>query len=201
MIYDIRMKIRELIQNYVPYNEQEEKDKQQMLRWIDTGLDLFTRENGMAHFTSSAWVVDRSHTKVLMAYHNIYHSWSWLGGHNDGDEDFIRVAEKEVREESGVQHLKLLYPNLFSLEILTVDGHEKRGVYIPSHLHLNLTYLFEADIHDPVFIKADENSAVAWFTKEEAIQKSSEPWFQQRIYTKLNAKLEVILEKKECRSK
>lgn len=187
------MNTKEILENYVPYNEQEEKDKQQMLRWIDTGLDLFTRENGMAHFTSSAWVVDQTHTKVLMAWHNIYHSWSWLGGHNDGDRDFIHVAEKEIKEESGLQHVKLLTPDLFSLEILTVDGHVKNGVYVSSHLHLNLTYLFEADCHDPVFVKKDENSAVGWFEKEEAVQKSTEPWFQERIYTKLNEKLVLYL--------
>lgn len=185
------MEIRKLIEEYIPFNEQEENDKKQLLKWIDTGLDLYTRDNGMAHWTASAWVTDESHTKILMAYHNIYHSWSWLGGHNDGDHDFINVASKEVKEESSVQHLKLLSNELFSLEILTVDGHIKKGVYVPSHLHLNLTYLFEADIHDPVFIKQDENSAVGWFSKEEAVQKSSEPWFQEHIYSKLNQKLEL----------
>lgn len=181
--------VKEMIKNYIPFNEQEEKDKEQILRWLDTGLNLWTRENGMAHFTSSAWVTDASHTKILMAYHNIYQSWSWLGGHNDGEKDFAFVAKKEVKEESGVQHLKLLSDDIFSLEILTVDGHLKHGVYVPSHLHLNLTYLFEADIHDPVFVKQDENSAVAWFEKEKAVQKSSEPWFQEHIYQKLNEKM------------
>lgn len=185
------MEIRKLIEDYIPFNEQEENDKKQLLKWIDTGLDLYTRDNGMAHWTASAWVTDESHSKILMAYHNIYHSWSWLGGHNDGDHDFINVASKEVKEESGVQHLKLLSDELFSLEILTVDGHIKKGVYVPSHLHLNLTYLFEADSNDPVFIKQDENSAVGWFSKEEAVQKSTEPWFQEHIYSKLNQKLEL----------
>lgn len=185
------MEVRKLIENYVPFNEQEENDKQQLLKWIDTNLDLWTRENEMAHWTSSAWVLDETHTKVLMAYHNIYNSWSWLGGHNDGEHDFIKVAEKEIKEESGVQHLKLLSDELFSLEILTVDGHIKKGEYVPSHLHLNLTYLFEADSYDPVFIKQDENSAVGWFEKEEAVQKSTEPWFQEHIYTKLNQKVDL----------
>ena len=29
--------------------------------------------------TASAWVVNPGRTKVLMVYHNIYKSWSWLG--------------------------------------------------------------------------------------------------------------------------
>ena len=34
-----------------------------------------------------------------------------------------------------------------------------------------------------------ENSAVRWFPLEEAVQASSEPWFQTHIYPKLNEKL------------
>lgn len=183
------MDIREQIVQYQPFNEQEEKDKEELLKWIDTGLDLWTRENGMAHWTASAWVCDHTHKNVLMAYHNIYQSWSWLGGHADGEHDLLKTAVKEVKEESGVKHIKPLSEDIFSIEILTVDGHIKHGAYVSSHLHLNVTYLLEADMHDPVFIKKDENSAVGWFTLDEAVQKSSEPWFREHIYNKLNEKL------------
>ena len=37
-----------------------------------------------------------------MVYHNIYHSWSWLGGHADGETDLLSVAIREVKEEAGV---------------------------------------------------------------------------------------------------
>ena len=81
--------------------------------------------------------------------------------------------------------------DLFSLEVLTVDGHEKRGVYVPSHLHLNVTYLLEADEFQRVRVKEDENSGVAWFGLREAVEASSEPWFRERVYGKLNEKLRV----------
>ena len=42
-------------------------------------------------------------------------------------------------------------------------GHEKKGKYVPSHLHLNVTYLLEADDTESLHIKQDENSAVNWF--------------------------------------
>ena len=54
-----------------------------------------------------------------------------------------------------------------------------------SHLHLNVTYLLEADSEEQVSVKADENSGVAWFTPEEALKKSTEPWFVERVYAKL----------------
>ena len=99
------------------------------------------------------------------------------------------MALREVREESGLAAVRPVSPDIYSLEILTVDGHEKRGVYVSSHLHLNVTFLLEADPAEPVRCKPDENSRVGWFTPEEAVAASSEPWFRQRIYRKLNEKL------------
>ena len=78
---------------------------------------------------------------------------------------------------------------IFSLESLTVDGHEKRGNYISSHLHLNVTYLLEADPSQPIRVKPDETSGVAWFPVEEVAGKVSEPWMMQRIYSKLMEKV------------
>ena len=181
--------IIEQIRAYHPVNEQEERDKELILHCLNTEKDIFTRENRIAHMTASAWVVNRSRTKVLMVYHNIYHSWSWLGGHADGEEDLLKVALKEVREESGILHVEPVCKEICSLEVLTVDGHIKKGAYVSSHLHLNVTYLLQADDTDTLHIKEDENSNVAWFSPEDAIAASSEPWFQEHIYRKLNDRL------------
>ena len=121
----------------------------------------------------------------LMIYHNIYNSWSWTGGHADGETDLLAVALREVAEETGLQTLRPVSRELFSVEILTVDGHEKRGWYVPSHLHLNCTYLIEADDTEPLRVKPDENSGVRWFAPREALAACTEPWMRDRIYQKL----------------
>jgi 8-oxo-dGTP pyrophosphatase MutT (NUDIX family) len=183
------MDIMEAVRHYQPFNEQEEKDKALILNALENEEGVFTRTNSLAHMTASAWVLNPAHTKVLMVFHNIYQSWSWLGGHADGEKDLLKVAIREVQEESGIPDVKALDEDIFSLEVLTVDGHIKRGAYVSSHLHLNLTYLLEADDHDPLLVKPDENSGVKWFTPEGAIEASSEPWFKEHVYRKLNAKL------------
>ncbi|MDD7148295.1 MAG: NUDIX hydrolase [Lachnospiraceae bacterium] len=191
------MQIVEQIRNYIPYNEQEEHDREELLYLLETGggRDLFTRENKTAHMTASAWVVNPDRSKVLMVYHNIYHSWSWLGGHADGECDLLNVAIREVQEESGIQNVTPVSDDIFSLEILTVDGHEKRGEYVSSHLHLNVTYLLQADDTESLCMKPDENSGVSWFTPQGAVDASTEPWFKQRIYRKLNEKLAAVDQK------
>ena len=138
------------IENYPPFNEQEEKDKALILGWISNNENAFSRENTVAHITASAWVVNKDRSKVLMVYHNIYNSWSWLGGHADGETDLLSVAIREVKEEAGISNVRPVSEEIFSLESLTVDGHVKKGNYVSSHLHLNITYLLEADSEEQI---------------------------------------------------
>lgn len=183
------MSLLEEIEAYQPFNEQEERDRELILHALREEPEVFTRKNTMAHMTASAWVVNPPRDRVLLAYHNIYHSWSWLGGHADGETDLLQTALREVKEESGLQEVTPLSRKIFSLEVLTVDGHIKHGAYVSSHLHLNVTYLVQADDQAPIRKKADENSAVAWFALADALKASSEPWFVEHIYSKLNEKL------------
>ena len=183
------MDLLSALYSYRPWNPQEARDTTELLRRLEAGEDLFHRENTAAHLTASAWVVSPDRRQVLMAYHNLYDSWAWLGGHADGDHDLLAVALREVREESGLTKIRAVSPDIYSLEILTVDGHEKHGKYASSHLHLNVTFLVEADPAEAVRCKPDENSRVGWFTPEGAVEASSEPWFRQRVYRKLNEKL------------
>ena len=110
----------------------------------------------------------------------------------DGETDLLAVAVREVKEEAGISEVHPLTEKIFSMESLTVDGHVKNGRYVSSHLHLNITYLLEADPEEHLSIKEDENSGVAWFTPEEALEKSTEPWFVERVYKKLIKKTNLL---------
>lgn len=185
------MNLRKDIENYLPYNCEEEKDKEIILRYMDIFDDILTRNNEIAHLTSSCWIVNKDKTKVLMVYHNIYDSWAWPGGHADGNEDLLYVSLKEAKEETGLKYVRPLSDEIFSLEILGVNGHIKNDQYISSHIHLNFTYLLCADETELTHIKLDENSGVKWFDLEEAVKASNEP-YMQKIYAKLNKKLEDL---------
>lgn len=182
------MTLRQQLLAYRPYNEQEQSDRRLMIRYLDLFDDVFTRENEMAHVTASAWIVDPARTHVLMAWHNIYRSWAWLGGHADGERDLLSVCLREVREESGLLTPRAVSGDIFSLEILGVDAHRKRGRHVSTHLHLNVTYLIEADRTEAVQAKPDENSAVRWFALGDVIGAVCEPEMKV-VYQKLIDKL------------
>lgn len=187
------MDVVEQLRQYEPYNELEQADKRTILKCIDTYPDIFDRSNYLAHMTASAWVLNKDHTKILMAYHNIYKSFSWLGGHCDGDRDCLKVAIREVQEESGIKNIRPISEDIFSIEALTVDGHYKHGTYLSSHLHLNVTYLLEADDSEQLVVKEDENSAVKWFDIDKAVEASNEQWFRDNVYSKLNKKMRELI--------
>ena len=182
------MQLADQIRAYQPFNEQEAHDKEVILRYLAEHDGCFERSDRIAHFTASVWAVNPTRTKALMVYHNLYRAWSWIGGHSDGEQDQRKVALRELKEETGVKNPRPVSDEIFSLEILTVDGHIKRGEYVPSHLHLNVTYLVEVDEEEILLIKPDENSGVKWMDVTDIAQLTEEPWMTERIYKKLIAK-------------
>ncbi|MGN1343570.1 MAG: NUDIX hydrolase, partial [Traorella sp.] len=166
-------KLYQQIQNYQPFNEQEKIDKEKILQALSYE-NILLRDNNFMHLSASCWICNQTFDKVLMIYHNIYQSWSWLGGHADGEADLLAVSKKELEEESGLKKYKLLDENPFSLEILTVNGHIKNKQYVNSHLHLNVTYLFESNEKDLLVQNEEETSGIQWIRIEDLKEKVSE---------------------------
>jgi len=179
------------IEAYIPRDGREAAEKEIMLNLIAMQGDaLLSRDSAHAHMTSSSMIVNRERTKVLMAYHKIYQSWAWTGGHNDGESDFMAVAMREASEETGVKTLVPLSEAPASLEVLHVLAHIKHGKWVGTHLHLNVSYLFEADETEPLRIAEDENSAVGWVNIADIPRVVTEP-FMIPIYEKLIARANI----------
>ena len=165
----------EMIKRYIPYNEQEEKDKQLFIDCENVFGQILTRDNNFCHLCSAAFVINKERTKTLCIYHNIFKSWTFPSGHADGDDDLLYVAEKELKEETSITNYKLLLNEPISIDSLGMFSHYKRGEFVNAHIHLNTTYLFEADENQEIKIKEDENSNIEWLTFDELINKSTEP--------------------------
>ena len=179
------------ISKFIPSCEQEEVDKRLFLKYLTEFPDVLTRDNLLCHFAASAFVINSAHDKVVAAYHNVYKSWGWLGGHADGDDDFARVARKEIEEESGLRNLSPLTDGIFSIDSQSVIPHFKNGKFVPAHVHLTVTYVFVASEKDALRIAEDENSDIAWFGFDELIEKSTEEHMKP-VYKKIIAKIKGL---------
>jgi 8-oxo-dGTP pyrophosphatase MutT (NUDIX family) len=176
--------IKQII-DFTPVNEQEIQDKKVILNYIEKfPHNILLRENEFAHITSSGFIMNKSLDKVLMIHHNIRNTWSWTGGHVDGDSDFLHVAIKEAKEETGINTFTTLTENIVSIDILPVFGHVRRNKYVSVHLHLSVAYILIASEEETLIVNEDENSDVGWF----ALDRFTEEYFDANdvyLYNKL----------------
>ncbi len=181
------MTLREKIESYIPVDEQEERDKEQFLRFIDNNEDVLTRDNVFGHFSSSAFVVNKERDKMVVVYHLINDGWIYPGGHADGEDDLLSVAHREVEEETGL-NATILDENIFSIQSAPVKGHVKRGKYVSAHIHFDCVYLMEADDKIPLVFREDESKGVKWIPLTEADNETMVDWVRP-IHKKLVKKL------------
>ena len=181
------MNLKEELEKYIPFNEQEERDKEQFLKFINSFDDVLTRNNIFGHFSASAFVVNKERTKMIVVYHNINDGWIYPGGHADGESDLLGVAIREVLEETGLK-ATVLDKNIFSIHSAPVKGHIKHGKYVSAHLHLDILYLMEADDKIPLVYREDESKGVKWIPFEEATNETMCD-FIRPIHKKLIKKL------------
>lgn len=180
------------IDNYIPQCEQEVVDKKAIIGFIENNKDCLERTNLIAHMTSAAFVLNNEMNKILFVHHNIFNSWGWVGGHNDGDDDLFKVAIKEAIEETGVKSITAYSEEMISLDVIYVENHIKNGKFVGDHLHLNATYLLIADENEELVIKKDENSGVKWFDISEVMKFVTEDRIKS-VYTKIFRRIKKII--------
>lgn len=184
------MGIQDII-DYQPQSVSESQMKEVILDLFSKEKNLFVRENQTAHFTTSTLIVSQDYQEVLLIHHKQFNTWTWTGGHNDGEEDFKMVALKEAQEETGIQEFSFLAPSIQSLDILPVDKHQKAGVNVPAHLHLNAAYILVANRSEQLVQNEEETNGVKWWPLKELLTVSSEQMMVP-IYKKLLLKIEQI---------
>lgn len=155
--------LKQFLENYLPWNEEEAAECKSALQFLEAFGDFsYMRENLVGHWSASCWIVNKERNKALMIFHNMYKTWSWVGGHADGDKNLLHVALKETEEETGLKNMRPVFNNPIDVNVMVVHNHYKRGIFVPRHLHYNPVYLLEADENEPIRIKEDENSGVKW---------------------------------------
>ena len=186
------MDIKTQLLRFAPQTEEEAQVRQKMLAaWEAHGKTLLYRQNEQAHFTASALLLNPAMDKTLMVHHHLFHTFTWTGGHADGEENLLYTAIREAREETGVQQVYPLSTEVLSLDILQVPAHNKKGKPIPAHVHYSVAYGLIVPEKQPVFAKPDENSAVRWIAMRDLRDYCAEP-HMLLLYEKLYRRMKAL---------
>ncbi|MEQ9290473.1 MAG: NUDIX hydrolase [Cyclobacteriaceae bacterium] len=124
--------------------------------------NCFERSLLTGHITASAWVTDGNLETALLMHHMKLDRWLQPGGHADGDENTLDVAQKELMEETGLQTFHLANDGIFDLDIHTIPLRKN----IPEHDHYDIRYHFIAEKPSEI-VGNNESLGLKWIKMDE----------------------------------
>ncbi len=119
--------------------------------------DAFERTHLPGHITGSAFIVSEDLTQTLLVLHGKLNKWLQPGGHADGDTQVSRVALREANEETGIQQLTLLTPEIFDLDIHPIPARKD----FPVHDHYDVRFVVKASLRESIIV-SEESHDVRW---------------------------------------
>ena len=154
----------------------EEPIRAKMIELLDTTADCFSRTAFPAHFTGSALVVNADGSRALLHHHRKLDRWLQFGGHCDGDEDVLRVAQREALEECGISDLIVASARPFDLDIHEIPAHKAE----PTHSHYDVRYVLIAP-EGAAHTTSSESKELRWFTADEMEQLPLDAGLQRML--------------------
>jgi ADP-ribose pyrophosphatase YjhB (NUDIX family) len=154
-----RTALKEYLRIYTPKNAQE------LIAFLESGENLFSRANSFGHITASSWILSADMKSVLLINHKKYNIWVAPGGHVDEGELPSEAAVRETAEEVGVNGLISLSEDIFDLDIHRIPASEKKNE--PEHWHADVRYIFRVGDDASVDLNLDECNAYSWMGIEQ----------------------------------
>jgi len=145
------------LQAHKAFDEHEHAMCVALIRFVQTYENCAARELLIGHLTGSAWIVDEDLTHTLLTHHRKLNLWVQLGGHVEDDADMLSASWREAREESGLQNLRLLVPQIFDVDIHRIPARKNE----PEHFHYDIRFAFQADRHAPLTVSS-ESRELMW---------------------------------------
>ena len=106
--------------DYKPFDEVEKTDLNTMIDFVKNNEDVLTRNNTIAHFTASAWILNKDKTKVLMIYHNyVLHDLNLINSTETFQPIYSRI-QKSLKRGVAVS-LVILYQDVVFGSLLQYD--------------------------------------------------------------------------------
>src|SRR5688572_4279691 len=101
--------VQAVVRDYLTSFPLERPRLRTLVRFLDSGVqNVVSRKEMRGHVTASALVMDSSEQHVLMIRSRNLGRWLQPGGHVEASERLEVAAEREAREETGIQDLELV---------------------------------------------------------------------------------------------
>lgn len=155
---------------YCTFNEEERHSLEVIRQFVTSHKDCFERSLQAGHITGAGWVVNPERTHALLTHHRKLNKWLQIGGHADGDHDILRVAIREVQEESGIADVISVTEDIFDVDVHEIPRHKE----VPPHWHYDIRFLFEADRGAELKI-TDESHDLRWIPIDRIREYTDEP--------------------------
>ena len=157
------------LNHYIPFDSNEKRMVKSLVQFVSIHPDCFHNSLETGHITGSAWITDKRRKKVLLTHHRKLTKWIQLGGHADGESNILEVALREAKEESGLNSINIVSPEIFDVDIHTIPKNQNHS----EHLHFDIRFLFEADSEEP-FVVCNESIDLAWVELDKVHELNSE---------------------------
>ena len=136
--------------------------RRRIVDFVKRHSDCFDRSLSVGHITGSAWLLDPTGERALLTFHRKLGMWLQLGGHADGNPNVLEVALREAREESGLEAIVPVTPEIFDVDVHPIPAYGGE----PAHDHYDVRFLLQASDSDRLVV-SDESIALNWVSPDE----------------------------------
>jgi len=179
-----RERIIQDLKNYQLKYPNEASVVDRFVEFVNKHEDCCERSLLEGHVTASAWLVNRSGNHVLLTHHRKLNKWFQLGGHTDGNTNVLEAAKREAEEESGLNHLSVIMPAIFDIDIHLIPDRESE----PEHYHYDIRYALQA-LGSTDYSVSAESLDLKWvpigqireYTTEKSMLRMAQKWKDLQI--------------------
>lgn len=176
---DPRQKLISSLTRYQPIDDSDLRQKERILNFVFETPDCFERTHLAGHITGSAWLIDKTGSRVLLTHHRKLNKWLQLGGHADGEADILEVARREAEEESGLTRIEAVSNEIFDVDIHAIPARSTE----PAHWHYDIRFAFRATASETIQITNESRDlqwvplkSIATFNGENSLLRMAAKW-------------------------
>ncbi|HEX5143697.1 MAG TPA: NUDIX domain-containing protein [Mycobacterium sp.] len=149
--------VSEILADWQAPDDHQDSLRHAVAAFVQARPDACERACAPGHITASTAVLDHTATQVLLTLHPRLGRWVQLGGHCEPeDADICAAARREAREESGIEHLRLI-PELAAVHVHPVTC----SLGVPTR-HLDLQFAARAEPDTRIHL-SDESLDLRWW--------------------------------------